>query len=164
MRVRTPFPLLRSLSGKYPWEKYEPPYPPSYGLNSTTTVLLGEWLLHWITYKGWYAIKQRNQTIRNSKSIDHFGPRGKKSWKNSIVFLLPRLLLHVLILSCQTFQWGSNRHFLERKLFAHSSDCTEAYQKCFLNFPTLNKSNLYVVLTNSSSNCRLSKFYVSGSI
>ena len=32
----------RSLSGKYPWERYEPPYPPSYGLNSTTTVLLGE--------------------------------------------------------------------------------------------------------------------------
>ena len=24
----------------------EPPYPPSYGLNSTTTVLLGEWLWH----------------------------------------------------------------------------------------------------------------------
>ena len=23
-----------------------PPYPPSYGLNSTTTVLLGEWLWH----------------------------------------------------------------------------------------------------------------------
>ena len=36
--------LLRSLSGKYPWERYEPPYPPSYGLNSTTTVLLEEWL------------------------------------------------------------------------------------------------------------------------
>ena len=36
--------LLHSLSGKYPWERYEPPYPPSYGLNSTTTVLLGEWL------------------------------------------------------------------------------------------------------------------------
>ena len=31
---------------KYPWERYEPPYPPSYGLNSTTTVLLGEWLWH----------------------------------------------------------------------------------------------------------------------
>ena len=31
---------------KYPWERYEPPYPPSYGLNSTTTVLLGEWLRH----------------------------------------------------------------------------------------------------------------------
>ena len=30
------------LSGKYPWERYEPPYPPSYGLNNTTTVLLGE--------------------------------------------------------------------------------------------------------------------------
>ena len=41
-RVRTPVALLRSLSGKYPWERYEPPYPPSYGLNSTTTVLLGE--------------------------------------------------------------------------------------------------------------------------
>ena len=33
---------LRSLSAKYPWERHEPPYPPSYGLNSTTTVLLGE--------------------------------------------------------------------------------------------------------------------------
>ena len=27
-------------------ERYEPPYSPSYGLNSTTTVLLGEWLWH----------------------------------------------------------------------------------------------------------------------
>ena len=35
-----------SLSGKYPWERYEAPYPPSYGLNSTTTVLQGEWLWH----------------------------------------------------------------------------------------------------------------------
>ena len=33
---------LCSLLGKYPWERYEPPYPPSYGLNSTTIVLLGE--------------------------------------------------------------------------------------------------------------------------
>ena len=40
------FPWLASLSGKYPWERYEPPYPPSYGLNSTTIVLLGEWLWH----------------------------------------------------------------------------------------------------------------------
>ena len=31
---------------KYPWERYEPPYPPSYGLNSTTTVLLERWLWH----------------------------------------------------------------------------------------------------------------------
>ena len=45
-RVRIPVALLRSLSGKYPWERYEPPYPSSYGLNSTTTVLLGEWLWH----------------------------------------------------------------------------------------------------------------------
>ena len=45
-RVRTPVALLRSLSGKYPWERYEPPYPPSYALNSTTTVLQGQWLWH----------------------------------------------------------------------------------------------------------------------
>ena len=34
----------------------------SYGLNSTTTVLLQVWLWHWITHEGWYAIKQRSQT------------------------------------------------------------------------------------------------------
>ena len=38
--------MSQSLLGKYPWERYEPPYPPSYVLNSTTTVLLGEWLWH----------------------------------------------------------------------------------------------------------------------
>ena len=37
---------LQSLSDKYPWEMYEPPYLPSNGLNSSTTVLLGEWLWH----------------------------------------------------------------------------------------------------------------------
>ena len=31
---------------KNPWEKYEPPYSPSYGLNITTTVFLEEWLWH----------------------------------------------------------------------------------------------------------------------
>ena len=57
-------PLLHSLSDKYSWERYEPSYPPSYGLNSTTTVLLEGWLWHLLTYKGWYAIKQKkpNQT------------------------------------------------------------------------------------------------------
>ena len=30
-RVRTPVALLRSLLGKYHWERYEPPYPPRYG-------------------------------------------------------------------------------------------------------------------------------------
>ena len=28
------------------WESYEPPYPSNYGLNSTITVFLGEWLWH----------------------------------------------------------------------------------------------------------------------
>ena len=36
---------------KYTWERYEPPYPPSYGLNSTITVLLEGWHWHLITYK-----------------------------------------------------------------------------------------------------------------
>ena len=39
-RVLTLVLLLRPFSDKYPWEKYEPPYPPSYGLDITTTVLL----------------------------------------------------------------------------------------------------------------------------
>ena len=58
--------LLHSLSDKYPWERYEPPNPPSYRLNSTTTVLLEGWLWHQITYKGWCAIKQRNQEPINN--------------------------------------------------------------------------------------------------
>ena len=41
-RVRTPVTLLSSPSGKYLWKRYEPAYPPSSGLNSTTTVLLRE--------------------------------------------------------------------------------------------------------------------------
>ena len=45
-----------------PWEKYEPPNPPSYGLNSTTTVLLEGESWHWITQGGWYAIKQNKHT------------------------------------------------------------------------------------------------------
>ena len=40
--VRTPVLLLRLVSDKYSRERYEPPYPPSYGLNSTTTVLIGQ--------------------------------------------------------------------------------------------------------------------------
>ena len=45
-RVRTPVALLRSLSGKYPRERYELPSPPSYGLYDTTNVFIGEWLWH----------------------------------------------------------------------------------------------------------------------
>ena len=37
-RVQIPNALLRSLSDKYPWERYEPPYLPIYGLNITTTI------------------------------------------------------------------------------------------------------------------------------
>ena len=31
---------------KYPWEKYDPPYPTSYGLNSITAVLKEGWIWH----------------------------------------------------------------------------------------------------------------------
>ena len=45
-RVQTSIALLRSHSDKYPRERFEAHYPPSYGLNSTTTVLLEGWLSH----------------------------------------------------------------------------------------------------------------------
>ena len=45
-RVRTLIALLGSLSAKFPWERYETPYPSSYGSNSITAVLLEEWLWH----------------------------------------------------------------------------------------------------------------------
>ena len=38
----------------------EPPYPPGYGLDSTTSSR--RMALAFLTYKGWYAIKQRKQT------------------------------------------------------------------------------------------------------
>ena len=45
-RVRTPVAILRYLSDKYPWERYEPSYHPRYGLKSTTIVLLEGWICH----------------------------------------------------------------------------------------------------------------------
>ena len=36
----------------YFWERCEPPYPPSYGLNHTTTVFLEGWIWHQITHEG----------------------------------------------------------------------------------------------------------------
>ena len=67
-RVWTPVALLHSLSNKYSWERYEPIYPPIYGLNSTTIamgitllllLLLGFWfklvmlVLRWLC---WYYV------------------------------------------------------------------------------------------------------------
>ena len=51
LSIRTPGALLWSLSDKYHWEKYEPSYPPSYGLNTITAVLLEGWLWQ-ITHEG----------------------------------------------------------------------------------------------------------------
>ena len=38
--------VLQSRYDGYFRARYEPPYPPSYGLNSNTTVLLWKWLWH----------------------------------------------------------------------------------------------------------------------
>ena len=40
-----------------------------YGLNSTTTIILLGWLWHYITRKGWYAIKQETITYQTSKNL-----------------------------------------------------------------------------------------------
>ena len=45
-RVRTPVAPLCSVSDKYHWERYEPPNPSSYWLNSITAVFLERWLWH----------------------------------------------------------------------------------------------------------------------
>ena len=45
-RIRTVIILLRSLLDKYLWGRYEFPNPPTYGLNSATTVLLEGWVWH----------------------------------------------------------------------------------------------------------------------
>ena len=50
-QVQTPIVQLCSLSDKYQWKRYAHPYPPIYGLKSTTTVHLGDWLQHRITNK-----------------------------------------------------------------------------------------------------------------
>ena len=42
---------------------WNPLSPPSYGLNTITTVLLQSWIWNKITHRGWCAIKQRNQML-----------------------------------------------------------------------------------------------------
>ena len=51
-----------------------PLIPPSYGINSTTTVLLRWWLWHWITHQGSYAIKNKK-----SKQLIHLIKKFLKS-------------------------------------------------------------------------------------
>ena len=66
-RVRTPVALLRPLSGKYSWERYESSYPPSYGLNSTTTALERGIGIKWPTKVDMPLKKKPNQT----KAVKH---------------------------------------------------------------------------------------------
>ena len=87
-----------------------PPYPPSYGLNSTTTVLLGEWLWHGITYKGWYAIKQRNPCLwcngyhRRKWTRRH----ESKSWTRLIAFHIALILLGKVWIQLWKYGKGMN--------------------------------------------------------
>ena len=57
--VRIPVVLLCALSDQNPWERYWITLSLSHGLNSTTAVLLPEWLWHWITLKDWGPIKTK---------------------------------------------------------------------------------------------------------
>ena len=50
-RVRTPIALRRSLSDKYPRERYEPPFSPNHGLNSIIAILLQRWLCYEIAHE-----------------------------------------------------------------------------------------------------------------
>ena len=54
---------IRCLVGLIPLGKVEHAERRSYGLNSTTCVLLQRWLWHLITHEGWYTIKQRRPAI-----------------------------------------------------------------------------------------------------
>ena len=58
-RVQIPV-VLCSLLDEYHWERHELFYLHSYGLDSTTSNFQQGWLWHYITYEGWYVIKQRN--------------------------------------------------------------------------------------------------------
>ena len=74
-RVHTPVALLRPLSGKYPWERYERPYPPSYGLNSTTTVGVSSWC-------NGYSDGLRNRSKRVHTPVGLLRPlSGKYPWE-----------------------------------------------------------------------------------
>ena len=75
-------------SDKYPWEKYEPPYPPNYGLYNTATVLLYGWLLNKTKKK-----KKR----RILKHLVHCWPR---SWPVGVTTLKIVLELKTFSLWC----------------------------------------------------------------
>ena len=96
----------------------EPPYPPSYGLNSTTTIFLGEWLWHYITYKGWYAIKKRNQpysSTRMALTLNYDMPLNKET--------KPHLFLVTFYLVLGTFYTLSFTALLF--IFIHSLSMTK---------------------------------------
>ena len=56
-------------------------------LNSTPTLLLQRWPWHWITHEGWYATKQRNQTLTtfqhmSNSTLCHFSTLNFSSMNN----------------------------------------------------------------------------------
>ena len=75
-RVRTPVALLCSLPVIYPWERYEPPYPPCYGLNSTTTVTIT---------RDWKRRQASANDLTHRKGAEDFG----RFWKSHLVEMRP---------------------------------------------------------------------------
>ena len=70
------------------------PNPLSYGLNSTTAVLLEGWRWYQITHQGWYAIKQTKQLYKKEAGVSDF--------------LLWTLHMDVLVLVDQELIWISS--------------------------------------------------------
>ena len=73
-------------------ERHESPYPPNYGLNSITIVLLEGWLWHWITYEGWYAIKETEPNQTDNNNYNEYLPQLEILWsRDKLVRWLPYL-------------------------------------------------------------------------
>ena len=83
------------------------PYPPSYGLNNTSAILLGGRLWHSITHERWYAIKQRNQTkswsaflMESSNSFWILCPLLSLTLKYSEIFVLDLPVWMPITIAC----------------------------------------------------------------
>ena len=105
----------------YPWDRYEPPYPPSYGLNSITTVLLGEWLWHYRTLHSYNLIwvvchlfpQQRWRTHTNNQSWETIGQENHVTCVNFVLRFLepiPRHVFSINMLSSNTLSLFPNFH------------------------------------------------------
>ena len=84
--------LLRSLSDKYPWERYEHPYLPGYRLNSITAVLLEGWIWHEICEK---FLKKTPRGLDFGTRVD--SKYASRRWGAGFPRILPRGWLPLLM-------------------------------------------------------------------